>query len=1397
MNKHGMLKATSVVIALCTVMSSTTFAFSTVASAATVDNTETVSASATKSKDNFSWDNASVYFLLTDRFRNGNTSNDHSYNRGLDQSGKVVSNIDDRATFHGGDFAGVTQSIEEGYFNNLGVNAIWISAPYEQTHGYVVGSGDSPSYAHYSYHGYYVLDYTQTDANFGTAEEFETLVDTAHEHGIRVIMDIVMNHSGYNSLYDMTEYGYGTVAPGWEDSYYSHQNVNNKTYHSFIDYETNAADWANWWGPDWIRCGVAGYTEGGGSDLTRSLAGLPDFKTEQASTVGIPKLLQTKWGREGRLDSETAKINNFFSKTGRSETVSNYLAGWLSEWVREYGVDGFRCDTAKHVEFASWKNLKNACVDALKEWRANNPDKPGADWDEDFWMTGECWDHGVNKDGYYTQGGFDSMINFSTQGGGLLSAGRVKGTYDGFAKAINNDDSFNVLSYVSSHDSVLARGDLIGTGSGLLLCPGGIQIFYGDETNRPMVAGVPNDGNGGAGHSLRSDMNWDSMDTNVLEHWQKVGTFRNNHISVGAGSNTSLTSTSGYAFARDYDKNGITDKVIGCIYANANTDVTISVGDTWSDGQYLVNAYDQSSAVVSNGKVTFNSGKNGTILVEEPDGRPLMSVKGDAEFTGTQTVTVSLDKCEQAKCSVDGGNKFIVKDGDTITIGNTAYDGDTITITLEAENEIGSSESKATFKKKVQGGSTAPVKTTSRLVVKTADGSAPYVYAWTGASNALLGAWPGTQLTSKDDNGNYYVDLNTTEAYNVVLNNGGKAQTGDIAGITGDAIITVKNTSFSSYDLEIVETPASPLEQLKKEGREVKAMTSSDYTASSWTTVESVMKSVDALVAQGSDADDDQVTAMITTLQNAKAKLQLNVPALGYAVKGKNTVSGAAAPASKVTVTVNGTAYTTQADDVTGVFTVTTATLNASSKLTFKAERNGVSSAIGSYNMSKGDITSLVIPTVQPTTAKPTQPTTAKPTQPTTVQPTTAKPTQSKNLNVTATSNYFPSAKVTLVNNKELCVEYELQSSMKLVNAEWALNYDSSKLELDVARSKDFMPNVSNEVTNIKTGRIISNFTDITDLKDFTNKKTFVRAYFNVIGTGSTKVDLNLKTLCVGFIDNDLKVNFEAVVRNGVVQSGVTSVAGYEKLAINKNTKAYEYGQQATDLNVKSESNYFPSANVKATNGKTVCVEYVLDSSMDVVNAEWALTYDKTKLELDTVHSKDYMPNIPNEVTNVKTADGKVLSNFTDISNLADFKGGKVFVRAYFKVISTGETTVNLNVKTLSVGYIQNGSLTFKPVVRGSVIQPNVTSTPGFEKLVINRNTKVYLYSDDDVMLGDVTGDGQIDVNDVTDIQLYLAKDQTFTEKQKKAADVNKDGKISINDVTKIQEYIAGNFKEF
>ena len=120
------------------------------------------------SADDFTWDNASVYFLLTDRFYNGKTSNDHSYGRATDANGNALSGWNTSpGTFHGGDFVGITKKINEGYFDNLGVNAIWISAPYEQIHGYVT-PGEGQDFAHYSYHGYYVLDYTEPDANFGT-----------------------------------------------------------------------------------------------------------------------------------------------------------------------------------------------------------------------------------------------------------------------------------------------------------------------------------------------------------------------------------------------------------------------------------------------------------------------------------------------------------------------------------------------------------------------------------------------------------------------------------------------------------------------------------------------------------------------------------------------------------------------------------------------------------------------------------------------------------------------------------------------------------------------------------------------------------------------------------------------------------------------------------------------------------------------------------------------------------------------------------------------------------------------------------------------------------------------------------------------------------------------------
>ena len=190
-------KTISLALCLAMIVSMLAVGFTTT-NAATVDSAA-AGVSKIESADDFTWDNANVYFLLTDRFYNGDTSNDHSYGRALDANGNPLSGWQSApGTFHGGDFKGLTQKINEGYFDDLGVNAIWLSAPYEQIHGYV-DSGDG-HFAHYSYHGYYVLDYTETDANFGTKAEFKTLVDTAHAHGIRIVMDIVMNHAGYNNL---------------------------------------------------------------------------------------------------------------------------------------------------------------------------------------------------------------------------------------------------------------------------------------------------------------------------------------------------------------------------------------------------------------------------------------------------------------------------------------------------------------------------------------------------------------------------------------------------------------------------------------------------------------------------------------------------------------------------------------------------------------------------------------------------------------------------------------------------------------------------------------------------------------------------------------------------------------------------------------------------------------------------------------------------------------------------------------------------------------------------------------------------------------------------------------------------------------------------------------------
>ncbi|HCO5163124.1 TPA: alpha-amylase, partial [Escherichia coli] len=469
----------------------------------------------------FDWHNATVYFVLTDRFENGAPSNDQSYGRHKDGMAEI-------GTFHGGDLRGLTNKLD--YLQQLGVNALWISAPFEQIHGWV-GGGTKGDFPHYAYHGYYTQDWTNLDANMGNEADLRTLVDSAHQRGIRILFDVVMNHTGYATLADMQEYQFGalylsgdeltkTLGERWSDW----KPAAGQTWHSFNDY-INFSDktgWDKWWGKNWIRTDIGDYDNPGIDDLTMSLAFLPDIKTESTTASGLPVFYKNK------TDTHAKAIDGF--------TPRDYLTHWLSQWVRDYGIDGFRVDTAKHVELPAWQQLKTEASAALREWKKANPDK--ALDDKPFWMTGEAWGHGVMQSDYYRHG-FDAMINFDYQeqaAKAVVCLAQMDTTWQQMAEKLQG---FNVLSYLSSHDTRLFREGGDKAAELLLLAPGAVQIFYGDESSRPFgpTGSDPLQG-------TRSDMNWQDVSGKSaasVAHWQKISQFRARHPAIGAGKQTTLS----------------------------------------------------------------------------------------------------------------------------------------------------------------------------------------------------------------------------------------------------------------------------------------------------------------------------------------------------------------------------------------------------------------------------------------------------------------------------------------------------------------------------------------------------------------------------------------------------------------------------------------------------------------------------------------------------------------------------------------------------------------------------------------------------------------------------------------------------------------------------------------
>jgi glycosidase len=194
----------------------------------------------------FDWSQAVLYFAITDRFADGDPSNDFQVD------------INAKGTFHGGDLEGLIEHLDE--ISQLGVNALWITPVVKNIDGFVTGAG----FPDWAYHGYWADDFTRMDPRFGTEEQLKTLVEECHKRGIRVLLDVVYNHAGYNS--NLTK-----------------------------DPKTK----------DWFRTEEQGTC--GQDDLTSCVSGLPDFKTELPEVDAY--LLSAHLGRAKRVGLDGFRID--------------------------------------------------------------------------------------------------------------------------------------------------------------------------------------------------------------------------------------------------------------------------------------------------------------------------------------------------------------------------------------------------------------------------------------------------------------------------------------------------------------------------------------------------------------------------------------------------------------------------------------------------------------------------------------------------------------------------------------------------------------------------------------------------------------------------------------------------------------------------------------------------------------------------------------------------------------------------------------------------------------------------------------------------------------------------------------------------------------------------------
>ncbi|MEX0342066.1 MAG: alpha-amylase family glycosyl hydrolase [Erythrobacter sp.] len=416
-----------------------------------------------------------VYFVLPDRFENGDPSND----RGDFTGDRLATGHDPehKGFFHGGDLKGLTQRLD--YLERLGVTAIWF-APIFQNKPVQGPEGNESA----GYHGYWVTDFTRPDGHFGTRAEFKAFVEAAHARGMKVYMDIITNHTA-----DVIRYAEGD-ATGY-------------AYRSRGDYPYSRKGGVN---GEAINPGFLGDSDRSEANFARltdpSYAYTPVVPENEAE-VKVPAWLNDPIYYHNRGDTTfTGESSRFGDFVGLDDLYTEHprvVEGMIeiyASWIRDFGIDGFRVDTARHVNPEFWQAFVPAMLETAEEAGIPN-----------FHIFGEVYKDSSDN-GYIAQytrrDGFPAVLDFAFAQALRETVAQGKGThvlnelFDGDVLYEGGEEAaLGMPTFLGNHDmgrfSTIVKWDRPEVGQDelldrvklahamLLTLRGSPVVYYGDE----------------------------------------------------------------------------------------------------------------------------------------------------------------------------------------------------------------------------------------------------------------------------------------------------------------------------------------------------------------------------------------------------------------------------------------------------------------------------------------------------------------------------------------------------------------------------------------------------------------------------------------------------------------------------------------------------------------------------------------------------------------------------------------------------------------------------------------------------------------------------------------------------------------------------------------------------